>query len=322
MSTTRNNVSSKIIRAIAAAFVATLLTAQMTSAQEPAPGKPISVYLTVEQNGNLVQGMRAGNFRLFEDGQARQFKLEDPQTPVSIALLVENSQTSYYYYWGDIQAAVQGFMDVAPSENWYALASFAHQLHVDVDFTKRVGRIGSAFSDLQAPMWNDIDTYDAVYGMLEKMGKLPGRKVLIVIGSGFDSGFSSHTLEDVMKEVEAVDVTVYGVAAGADLRGMYQSSLGQGSQMTLLQAQNFFQSLAEKSGGQSWAPMEQGAYPDIMKGIVQSLQNQYRLVYVPEPASKGKFDKIKVEAFVVKNDKRTDYKVRVRDGWRFGYVSD
>lgn len=315
MFTTWSNYSSRIAQ-VSALLALSLLTAASSNAQLPKPGQPVSLYLTVEKGSDLVQGLNQNNFRLFEKGQARQFRLERPETPASVALLVENSQTAYYYYWDDIQAAVEGFLGAAPEGNWYALASFGHDLHVDVDFTKRIGRIRAAFSELQQPAWSDVDIYDAIYGMLEKMGPIKGRKVLIAVGMGIDSGLSSHTLEDVLHKAESVNVTVYGVAMGSYFRGQYEPYLSNGSRMDLLQARSFFQSLAEKTGGQAWFPLEQGAYRDIMNGVMQSLANQYRLVYTPE-APAGKFDKIKVEAFRIVNDKREDFKVRVREGWQF-----
>ena len=54
-----------------------------------------------------------------------------------------------------------------------------------------------------------------------------------------------------------------------------------------------------------------------MQGIMQSIATQYRLVYDAPPAGgSGKFQKIKIEAFRVVNDKREDFTVLVREGWR------
>jgi VWFA-related protein len=315
MLTTWNKLPRRIGQ-ISAALLLALVAAQNSNAQLPQPGKPVSLYLTAEENGDLVKGLTQQDFRLFEDGQPRQFKLEKPQTPISVAVLLENSQRAENWYWEDIQSAVQGFLDNAQKGNWYALASFAHKLHIEVDFTQSIGKIQQGLGDIQAPLWSDIDTYDAVYEMLTKMAPIEGRKALIFVGSGYDTGFSGHTLEDVLKEAESVNVTIYSVAADASLRGYYNQYLGNMAQLNLEATRAFLQGLAEKSGGQAWFPMEQGAYPDIMKGIMQSLDAQYRLVYTPE-APTGKFDKIKVEAFAVVNDQRKDFHVRVREGWLF-----
>lgn len=53
-----------------------------------------------------------------------------------------------------------------------------------------------------------------------------------------------------------------------------------------------------------------------MRGIMQSIRTEYRLVYETSAPGSGKFHKLKVEAFHVANDHREDFKVLVRDGWR------
>jgi VWFA-related protein len=294
---------------------AALVLAAPTTAIAERPGKPASLYVTAEKGDGLVQGLTAQNFRLYEDGKARKFKLEAPEKPITIALMVEDSQSSSMYA-DDINYSLQAFADQAPQGNWYAFATFDQDLHILQDFTQSVGKIEQAFSELGYSSWNEADTYDAVYTMLDKMGRLPGRRVLIFIGSGYDS-FSHHTLDDLLKKIESSNVTVFGIGLGSMLRGMYSSYLGEADQMNLLQARSFLQSQSDYSGGDAWFPDESGAYYDIVKDIMQTLANQYRLVYTPEVPADGKLHKITVNAFRVINDRREDFKVRVRKGWRF-----
>jgi hypothetical protein len=84
----------------------------------------------------------------------------------------------------------------------------------------------------------------------------------------------------------------------------------------VIQAQSFLQMLAAKTGGYAWFPNHFNAFPDVLQGIMQSIETQYRLVYATSAPGSGKFHKIKVEAFRVVNDKREDFKVLVREGWR------
>lgn len=291
------------------AAVAALLSQGIT------PGRTVSLYVTVEKGGGLVTGLSEKNFRLYEDGQPKPFRLEPPETPAAIALLIEHSQSSWLYF-NDIAQSVEGFFREAPEGNWYALATFSNQLKVEVDFTKMRGRIVEAFSELGQPMWDAINTYDAVWEMLDKMGRLPGRRVLVFVGSGYD-GFSAHTLDEVRRKVEEVNVIIYALGAGSSLRGSYEPYLGTMARMNLYQAEAFLRMLADKSGGQAWFPRFETAYRDAMRGIMQSLASQYRLVYESSVPRDGKFHQIKVEAFQVVNDRREDFKVRVRDGWRW-----
>lgn len=304
------------IATIGAVLIAMVGVSQPSLADTPASGNQKSLYVDVEQGNKLIQGLEHDNFRLFEDGQQQSFKLEKPQSPVTIGLLVEYSESSWIYF-NDIDAAISGFVHAFPTGNWYALATFANTMKVQVDFTKSVGDIVSTYESLGDPGWNEVDTYDAVYSMLDKMGRLPGRRVLVVIGSGLDS-FSHHTIEDVQKKAREANVVIYGIGLGTYLRGMYEPYLNDIQQLDLTQARAFLNMLADESGGESWFPMETGAYADIMKGVVQDIQNQYRLVYTPETPKEKDFHKITVKAFAMKDGKMQQFDVRVRKGWREG----
>ena len=298
---------------VALGVVATLAVANGRSAIHPET-EPTSLYLNVEKDGGLVTGLTQGNFRLYVDGKPQPFRLERPEEPASIALLVEHSASSGYFL-DDLNASMQGFLKHAPEGHWYALATFSHDLEINTDFTKQIGQITAAYSQLGLAAWNEIDTYDAVYDMLDKMGRLPGRRILVVVGCGLDT-FSEHSLDQVKEKADAENVTIFVAGLGSLLRGSYDPYLGSSVRMSLMQAQAFLQMLAHKSGGFAWFPNHSNAFPDVMGGIMQSIATQYRLVYEPPVRSSGKFQKIKVEAFRIVNDKRENSRVLVREGWR------
>lgn len=302
--------------AVVRTFVLAVVSGFLTAAPAPAEtAEPVSLYVNVVKDDKLIGGLGQANFRLYEDGQPREFRLAEPETPVSIALLAEYSQGSYLYF-GDIQAAVQGFLQEVPEGNWYAFASFSSRTEINVDFTKLTGRIGEAFSDLGQPMSSEVNTYDAVYELLDAMGRLPGRRILVVVGSGMDT-FSERSLNHIRDKLRSTNVTVYAVGAGSQLRGSYSAYLSTSAHMRLLQAESFLRMLASETGGEAWFPRFESAFPDVMRGIIQDVTFQYRLVYVPNAPRDGKFHKIKVEAFQIVDDKRQDFKVVARAGWRF-----
>lgn len=281
-----------------------------------AQGKEVSIYVTVEQQSDkLIHGLGQQNFRLLENGKPLPFRLEPPEKPVSIALLVEYSRSSGLYF-NDIVASLKGFMAVAPKDDWIAAATFSRDLEIRVDFTKQRHEVEDAFGGLGPPKSSEIDTYDAVYQMLEKMGELKGRRVLILVGSGLDT-FSKQTLDNVRNALRANNVTVYCVGAGSLLRGRYAHSLGTSGRMNLVRAESFMKMLADESGGEAWFPKFETAFPQVMRGITQSIDSQYRLVYTPQVPANQKFHKLTVEAFRTVDGKRENFKVRARAGWRF-----
>jgi VWFA-related protein len=228
-------------------------------------------------------------------------------------LLVEYSQQTWRYLT-DIQNAIEGFVENAPEGNWYALVTFDHDTNVVVDFTKEARRISSAFSELGQPFWNETDTFDAISNVLDMTSRLPGRRVIVFVGAGIDS-FSRHSFGDVEKAVESTNVTVYALGAGSAYRGYYDLYLSTSARMDLLQAQAFLNMVADRSGGEAWFPNMDIGFRDAMKGVMQDLSTQYKIVLKDVP-SDGRQHKLKVEAFTVVNDKRKDFKVRVRDSIR------
>jgi hypothetical protein len=86
--------------------------------------------------------------------------------------------------------------------------------------------------------------------------------------------------------------------------------------MSVIQARSYLQMLAAKSGGFAWFPVHFNAFHDVIEGMMQSIATQYRLVYFTRVIGSGKFHKIKIEAFNVVNDKRENFKVLAREGWR------
>jgi len=298
----------KIHRALTALLLCSLAAWPQTLGQR-------SLYFTVEQGDKLIGGLTEKNFRLYEDGQPVPFKLAEPESPLLITLLVEYSQASGLYL-NDIETAVREFMDAAPEGNWYSLATFSQELQIDVDFTKQKGEILASYGGLGQPFWGEVNTYDAVFDTLEKLELLPGRKVLIVIGSGLNT-LSSHTLSDVQKKIEAVGATVFVLGAGSLLRGQYDPYLGAGVRMELTQAEAFLNMLAKKSGGQAFFPRFETAYRDAARAVVAMLQHQYRILYESRVRPDNKFHRLKLEAFEISDDKRRDFSVRVREGWRW-----
>lgn len=290
-----------------------VLAMQAGGASQPNP-ETTSLYLNVENDKGLITGLGQDNFRFYLDGKPHPFRLERLEAPASIALLVEYS-TSSGYFVDDLNASMEGFLQHAPEGNWYALATFSHDLEIRQDFTNQIGQVTAAYSQLGEPMWSEIDTYDAVYEMLDKMGRLPGRRILIVVGSGLDT-FSEHNLDQVQKKAEAENVTIFAAGLGSLFRGAYEAYLDTSVRMKVMQAQAFLQMLAQKSGGFAWFPSHFNAFPDVMQGVMQSIATQYRLVYEAPPRSPGKFQKIKLEAFRIVDDKREDFKALVRQGFR------
>jgi VWFA-related protein len=273
-----------------------------------------SVYFTVEDGDRLVTGLGPAQFRVSEDGQPVAFRLEEPEKPVLVTVAAEYSQASGLYL-NDIVTAVRELMDAAPEGNWYSLATYSQELQIVKDFTRMKGEILASFDEIGQPFWGEVNTYDAVYELLEKMEFLPGRKVLVLVGSGLNT-LSRETMGNVQKKAEAAALNIFVMGAGTLLRGQYDGYLDAVSRMNLLQAEAFLNMLAKKTGGQAFFPRFETAYRDIARTIFTMLDSQYRLVYESRARPDNRFHRLRVEAYDPR-DARRQYTVRVREGWRW-----
>jgi hypothetical protein len=216
---------------------------------------------------------------------------------------------------------MRGFLKAASEEKGhsYALVTYERTPIVEQALTQEISRIRAAFADVEQSAWGMTDTYDSIYRVLEEMESLPGRRVLIFIGFGYDA-FSRHTFGELQRKVEACNIEVYAIATGSDLRGWPGHASKTPEPMDLRQGEMLIRMLAERSGGKWFCPACEADYADSMRDTMSTLDKQYTVEYRrPGPPGPG-FLKLKVEAFEVNDDVREDFRVRVRPGWRIDKV--
>ncbi len=271
--------------------------------------------VSVEYRGSGVPGLSARNFRVFEDGEPREVVSAEVAGPASVVLLIENSLHSWRFL-NDVRSAMRGFLRTAPEEKGhsYALVTYEREPVVEQSLTREIGRIRAAFAGVEQSAWGRTDTYDSIYRVLEAMRSLPGRRVLIFIGVGYDA-FSRHTLGELANQVEAENVQVYGFATGSGPRQNAEQNWTP-DLPDLQQGEMLIRMLAQQSGGRWFCPSCEADYADSMRDTMRTLDRQYTVTYErPAPLEPG-FHKLKVEAFDLVDDARRDYRVRAREGWR------
>ena len=193
---------------------------------------------------------------------------QPPKTTVT--LLVENSRFSRWMLFGDIQTVVLRILDATPDDCCYALASYSGYLHIDADLTTRKQTLREALASLPEPLWGRVATYDAVYTALDDLWRIPGHKVLVIIGSGYNS-ISEHTLNEIERMVRESGVEVYAVGIGSRLRGDYEPYLHYQARMNLAQGETFLRMIARDSGGEAWFPQGDEAFRRAAASLAQAL---------------------------------------------------
>lgn len=248
----------------------------------------------VDNKGQFIPGIPAGNFRVLEDGVPQQIKKVDlGQAPLTIAMVVEFSQKFqglYTYAWFQTQQLVWGFASTLKPEDYCAIIAYDIKPEILTDFTTDRMKIQEALQRLTIPAWREANMFDAVTDVADRMSGIEGRKAILLITSGIDT-FSKITYDTARKKLQEAGVPVYSISLLGLARAMMPSE-----PIEFLQADNELKTFARETGGAAFFPRFEGEYPQMFQQVQQALRSQYVISYSPSNTKRdGTFRKIKVE---------------------------
>lgn len=289
----------------------------------------LNVNVILDKTHQFVPGLKAGNFLVLEDGVPQTItSLRTAKTPITAVMLLEFAANSYWLI-NDMQNASYSFFQTLRPDDYVAVVTYDLHTHILTDFTNNKSVIAQALNSLVIPGFSDTNLFDALYETLDRVSRIPGRKYIILIGSGRDT-FSKITLDKILAKIkETPNVTIFSIGTGALIQELYGGRGGMSGGMAdlnYLQAQNQLRTFASMTGGLSFSPLFEGALPDIFAQINNSIRNQYVLTYHPtNTKNDGSYRKIKV--LLVDNEghplrmqdekgKPLKYSIIARDGYR------
>lgn len=296
---------------------------------------PVSV---VTKDGQFIPGLKAGNFKIFEDGQEQKVqKMELTDAPITAVMLLEFSspnfrvnQQIYNAFMYDMFNAAYGFAQSLKKEDWVAVISYDMKPTMVTDFTQDKRQVFAALNSMQIPMFSESNLFDSLYDTIDRLEGLEGHKYIVLIGSGMDT-FSKLTLDKMLAKIKTTrDITIYTISTGWAAREYFESRGAFRGDPTInlnyLQADNQMRAFASLTGGRYFQPRFTGEIPGIMTDIAQTVRNQYMIYYRPtNPAQDGSYRKLKVELqapdggpLTVQNEKgkKLKYQVIYREGYR------
>ncbi len=284
--------------------------------------------MVLTKDGQFIPGIKKDNFRVLEDGVPQQIvNFGQTQAPITAVLLVEFSNTNYAFMTDALRASY-AFADSLRKDDWVAIIEYDMRPNILLDFTQDKNKVYGALNMLRIPGFSESNLFDALVDTLDRLDRIQGRKVLVIVGSGLDT-FSRITYDKALKRVkESKDVTIFTVSTGEAFQIWAEGRLyGSMREMDFLQAKNQLRTFAELTGGRSYSPRFEGEMPGIFQDIGQSVRNQYTLTYHPtNKALDGSYRKLKVELvdpatgkpLIVqdaKNHKKLKYEIIARTGY-------
>ena len=318
-------------RAIRAVLLPVALASVGVAAEPSQPHEAATLFVRVEHRGEAVPGLSARNFIVREGAKTARVEAAEPAGPASVLFLVENSYTSWNYLQ-DVNSAMRGFLDHAREQDSHALISYGREVRVEAALTADPQKVARAFAGRKQSAWTDATLYDALDRLLDQVPKLPHRAVIVIIGSGLDR-FSEAGYKQLLRRVEGENVAIHAIQLGGtdpalasqpeisqDLRDLLAAGAGDRPAQEppdLNWGAMFLRAITRATGGEFFCPPCESAFSSAVERILESLDRDYRVTYRREGPAPAGYQKLRIEAFRLDDDVRTDLDAKARPGWRF-----
>lgn len=259
---------------------------------------PVNV---TDARGKFVHGLKAENFRIYEDGRQQNITLfKDEDTPVTVGLIVDHSRSMGPKLPGVI-TAVRAFAHSSNPDDEMFVVDFNENVSVELlagkAFTSDAAELETAVAAVSAR--GQTALYDAVIeGLTHVELGHQDKKALVIVSDGGDN--ASHSKFSEMSALaQRSHVVIYSI-------GLIDES-GEEENPKILER------LSKATGGITFFARRSDDVAEISRQIARDLREQYTLGYVPSlKNSRDSFRKIRVEVSAVGDGK---VRVRTRPGY-------
>lgn len=263
--------------------------------------KVVNLLATVRSKaGALIGNLTRDDFALAEDGRPQTIRYFSRETnlPLTLGLMVDTSGSQQRVIDAE-RGACRRFLDqvVRDETDQAFIMQFDSIVQMRQDLTSSVGRLEDALAYVDTESMRQLKLrhggsthlYDAVAGAADSvMGKLKGRKALIVLSDGVDFG-SETTLNDAVEAAERAETLIYSIVYSDP--GAY-GLFGSGHDGTRV-----LRRMSNDSGGSFFQVSKKQPLDQIFEVLQQELRNQYSLGYISDqPVTVAEFRSIHLAA--------------------------
>lgn len=290
-----------------------------------------------DKHGNFVSGLGESDLLVLDNGVKQPTVLfTSVEEPAQVLLLLEMSPAVYLIRNEHILGAYALLDGLAPDDE-VALTTYDQSTHPMQAFTTDKSAMLGALDSIQYNIGaGELNFYESVSRVLDSLGRLPGKRAMVLLTTGLDS--SSETLSSgdspstnhwnsLVQKLRGSDVVIFPIALGGSLRGSgakkskttkegKKPDAGRNDRresanpVTFAKADDALRSLAKLTGGLSYFPQSGADFAPIYKEIASALRHQY--VVGIAAAQDGEFHKLTVQ--VTKN-KASSLRVLAREGY-------
>ena len=323
-------------RTLAASVVAIFLAAAVSRSQDVgrAPDlrvdvDAVQVSVSVTRHGIPVKALTKDAFRIREDGlpQTVQYFWQEHDLPLTVGLIVDVSASQAGLIGKHRETVTKFLHQVLGPGDKAMLITVGAQARLITDFTTSIDEFGKGIDRIRMKNENSpilgepcrgsqgklrrlgrrrnipcggTALWQGVYQAAKlKMKSMQGRKALIVLSDGLDTG-SDRSLEDAIEAAQSAETPVYTIK--------YASAV-TAPLLPLVALKHGMDKLSNETGGDAYGLLH-GDIAKVFDQIEQDLRNLYVLGYTPANSVRdGKFRKIEVTTAM------KDVEVRTRRGY-------
>ena len=279
------------------------------------------------RDGSPARNLTLDDFKLLDDGQPRAIQnfWQESDLPLTVALVADVSGSQAGYIRSHREAIAQFLKQVIGVRDRAMVVEVAQKSWLisgltgsSADLSAAVERIGTP-EGKQSPLLGPVcrnesfphscggtALWHGLYYTAKELKPVSGRKAIIVLSDGMDTGSDIH-LSDVIEMVQSAGTVVYSIKYASPMRFLSISgAIAQAVSRGL-------ERLSRETGGRTF-PNPGHRTAEVFSKIEADLRNMYVLGFTPPAdARDGKFHKLDVTTA------RPDLAVRARSGyWALG----
>jgi Ca-activated chloride channel family protein len=267
-----------------------------------------------DSRGQFAANLKAEDFEIYEDSIPQpisSFTLK--RMPVHVVLLIDTS-SSVTRELEDFKFAALNFINQLDPEDKICLIRFDDIVELVQDWTSNRNTLKRAMNRLGTGMFTKFN--DALYlAAKEQLSQVTGRKAVIVLTDGIDSGRGSTTSDRAFRTLVEEETSVYVVSktriqgrSDRDKLEFYlkNSSSGASNQMRidglkmalaeLDSSERYLTRIAEETGGRIFLPESFDDLTSAYQQVADELRSQYLVFYTPtNPTRDGSYRSVRVK---------------------------
>jgi Ca-activated chloride channel homolog len=253
----------------------------------------VQVTAVVSDGNRFITNLKAQDFKIYDNDRLQKitnFQSENISLELVAALDVSSSMKEAL---PKVKESAKRFLEGLRSGDMVTLLAFNDLIYTLSPRTKDQAQRLQAIDRMRA--WGGTALYDVVVDGLNRLGRQPGRRSMLLFSDGDDQ--SSHaSLDTAMARAEGSDATIYVI--------------GQGRAIRARDLQSILTRFATISGGRAFFTEDVSRLDRFFEEILEDLSNQYLLSYpYPDVERDGQWHRIRVEV-------EGGYHVRTRPGYR------